>query len=283
MVGQVYKAHSNVFYVMCDGKLNKCVARGILKHKSDGILVGDYVKFDKGAINEVLERKNRFIRPSVSNLDMIVAVVSPEPKPDLQLIDKLLISAIKENVDFVIAVNKQDLSLDFAKTIKEEYKDVDVKIIELSAKNKNGIDDLKNLMKGKVTAFAGQSAVGKTSLVNSMFGLNLKTGELSEKISRGKHTTTRSEIFNFEDYKILDTPGFAVIDAEVSIDDLPEYYPEYFTVSNECKFRGCKHVNEPFCRVKELVNNGKLSRSRYNRYVEIYNEITKRREVYEKN
>ena len=154
--------------------------------------------------------------------------------------------------------------------------------MEISAKSGEGVDDLKEKLKGRLAVLAGQSAAGKTSIINSMFGLELKTGELSEKIQRGKHTTTRSEIFEFGEYKIVDSPGFAVIEAMVNIDELPECYPDYFEVASECKFRGCSHISEPDCKVKELVNSGKFSEDRYRRYVEIYNEISKRREVYEK-
>ncbi len=276
--GQVYKAHSNSYYVMSDGKLNKCGARGLLKIKSDGICVGDYVEFDKGVITNIYPRKNRFIRPSVSNIDVIVAVISPEPKPDLLLVDKLLISAEKENVDRVVVVNKTDVNDNLIDDIKNEYKNLSLDVLCVSAKTGEGIEELKKRIENKVAVLAGQSAVGKTSIINSIFGLELKTGELSEKILRGKHTTTRSEIFEYSDYKIIDSPGFAVIEADVSLDVLPECYPEYFEVSCGCKFRGCSHVNEPDCKVKEMVNKGVFSSNRYKRYLEIYEEISKRRD-----
>ena len=278
MKGQVYKAHSNSYFVMSDGKLNKCGARGLLKIKSDGICVGDYVEIEKGVITEIYPRKNRFIRPNVSNIDVIVAVISPEPKPDLLLVDKLLISAEKENVDKIIVVNKLDINDNFVNEIKKEYQNLSLDILCVSAKSGEGINELKSRLKNKVSVLAGQSAVGKTSIINSIFGLELKTGELSEKILRGKHTTTRSEIFEYKDYKIIDSPGFAVIEADVDLDVLPECYPEYFEVSNECKFRGCSHVNEPECKVKEMVNKGVFSANRYKRYLEIYEEISKRRD-----
>lgn len=282
MVGQVYKAHSNKYQVKCGEKLYTCGARGVLKIKSDGICVGDFAEFEKGVITRVLQRKNRFIRPSVTNVDVIVAVVSPLPKPDFYLIDKLLISAIKEDVDFIIAVNKPDIDDTLINSVKSEYGSLGFPIIEVSAKNGKGIDELKDMLKGRLSVLAGQSAAGKTSIINSMFNLDLRTGDLSEKIARGKHTTTRSEIFEFGEYKIVDSPGFAVIEAMVTLDQLPECYPEYFEVSKDCKFRGCSHVSEPDCKVKELVESGKLSKNRYVRYVEIYNEISKRREIYEK-
>ena len=282
MKGQVYKAHTDSYSVKCDEKLYKCKARGILKLKRNDIAVGDFVEVNNDVICSVYERKNRFIRPSVANIDLIVAVVCPEPKPDLYLLDKLYLNAVKEGVEFCIAVNKVDIREETFSLIKEEYGSLGVDIISLSTKTGEGIDNLKQKLENRLTVLAGQSAVGKTSIVNAMFGLDLKVGELSDKISRGRHTTTRSEIFEYGNVKLIDSPGFAVIEAFVTLDELPECYPEYFEVSNDCKFRGCTHINEPDCKVKELVNNGVLSRKRYERYIEIYDEISKRRNFYEK-
>ena len=281
--GQVYKAYSNAYIVKYNDELVKCGARGVLKLNGEGICVGDFVNVVNGVIISVDKHKNHFIRPNVSNVDTVVAVFAPIPKPDFCLIDKLLINAIKENAEFALVINKCDFDSSFLQVAQTEYSSLGVKVFGVSAKEKSGIDELKEFLSGKLSVLAGQSAVGKTSIINAMFNLDLKTGELSEKINRGKHTTTRSEIFEFENVKIVDSPGFAVLDADVKIDELPECYPDYFSVSNECKFRGCKHINEPNCRVKELVNDGVLSKERYERYVEIYNELSNRRIIYEKN
>ncbi len=281
-IGQIYKAHSDSYTVNIDNNLLTCGARGVLKIKSDGFSVGDYVRVDKKTIVEVLPRKNSFIRPNVSNVDLVVAVFAPEPKPDLYLLDKLYINAVKENVDLIIVVNKQDVDDEVLELIRNEYKDLGIEILSVSSKTGVGILELKEKLKGKLSVLAGQSAAGKTSIVNAMFGLNLKTGELSEKILRGKHTTTRSEIFEQDGIKLIDSPGFAVLDADVDVDELIQCYPEYFEVSKYCKFRGCTHISEPDCKVKELVNCGQFSKERYVRYVEIYNDIAKRRKIYEK-
>ena len=283
VLGQVYKAHSNKFFVKINDEIIKCDARGLLKIKSDGILTGDFVEVENNTILSVKPRKNRLIRPSVANVDLIVAVLSPQPKPDFYLIDKLYINSVKENIDFCIVLNKSDIKSNVYDEVVKEYSNLDVKILSVSSTNKDGIDELKELLKEKLSVFAGQSAVGKTSITNAMFGLELRTGEVSEKIERGKHTTTRSEIFEYEDIKVIDSPGFAVIDADVSIDDLPQCYPDYFEASSDCKFRGCSHISEPNCKVKELVSNGVFSKNRYERYIEIYNEIKNRRTIYEKN
>ena len=281
-IGQVYKVHTNKYFVKVKEELLQCDARGLLKIKSDGILVGDFVEIEKTTIAKVLQRKNRFIRPSVSNVDTIVAVLSPEPKPDYYLLDKLLINALKEDVEFTIVVNKSDIDNCLISEIEKEYSNIGVKIFSVSSKNGDGIDELKQYLTNKLSVFAGQSAVGKTSITNSMFSLQLKTGELSQKIVRGRHTTTRSEIFEYDNVRIIDSPGFAVIDADVELSDLKMFYPEYLELSPLCKFRGCSHVNEPNCKVKEMVENGILSKKRYDRYVEIYKEIQSRRINYEK-
>ena len=283
MQGQVYKVHTDSYSVKCENIIYKCKARGVLKIKSEGISVGDYVRFNVDAIEKVLPRKNHFIRPNVANIDLIVAVVSPEPKPDFYLLDKLYLNSIKENVEFIIVTNKTDISSNLYEEIKSEYGNLGVNILSVSAENGQGIDKLKELLTGKLTVLAGQSAAGKTSIINKMFDLSLRVGALSDKILRGKHTTTRSEIFECDGIRIIDSPGFAVIDAMVSLGELPECYPEYFEYSSMCKFRGCSHITEPDCKVKEMVDKGVLSINRYNRYKEIYDEISKRRVVYEKN
>lgn len=282
--GRVYKVHSDSYVVDIDGISTVCTARGTLKKKNDGILVGDYVDIVENRVIEAVENRfNRFRRPNVANVDVVAVVLSPKPKPDFYMIDKLLINSVKEAVEVIIVVNKSDLDDKLFDKVKSEYAESGVKVISVCAKTGDGIPELKSLLKDKLTVLAGQSAAGKTSIVNAIFGLNLKTGDLSDKISRGKHTTTRSEIFCFGDFKIIDSPGFAVIDAAVEPDELSDCYPEYANVANLCRFRGCSHVSEPDCEVKKRVESGIFSKERYERYSEIYKELSKRRIKYEKN
>lgn len=281
MIGQIVKAHSSNFIVEVDNKLYDCSARGVIKHNKQNIVCGDFVDFSDGVINKVLDRKNMFIRPSVANIDTVVIVIAPQPKPDFYLIDKLVINAVKEGCEIIFAINKTDISKELFDRIKEEYKYCSSTFISVSATENQGIDELRNSLKGKLCVLAGQSAVGKTSLINSLFFLNLKTGELSEKILRGKHTTTHSEMHIFGDIRLIDSPGFAVIDADVDLTVLPECYPEYFNLQSGCKFRGCSHISEPDCKVKQAVKDGLLSKDRYDRYVEIYKEMLQRREIYD--
>ena len=210
----------------------------------------------------------------------MVIVVSPVPKPDYLLIDKLILSARKAGVKILILLNKSDITEDLFEEFKLNYKDDDVSILMTSVNDKSGLEDFLNALKGELSCLCGQSAVGKTSLVNAILGTNLRVGDLS-KIERGKQTTTHSEIHTFNDVKLLDSPGFAVLDADISLDELPELYPEYFALLNNCKFRTCTHVSEPDCAVKDAVNNGILSKDRYDRYIKIFEEIKSRRKIYE--
>lgn len=283
MKGQIYKAHSSNFFVKCDDEIYKVGARGILKIKSDGLKVGDYVEFSDGVIEKVLPRENSFIRPSVSNIDNLVVVISPEPKPDYLLIDKLIINALNQNLEIIFVINKTDIDDTLYDNVVEEYDKCGIKFLRVSAKERTGIDELKLMLSGKLCLLVGQSAVGKTSLVNAMFDLNLKTGELSEKILRGKHTTTYSEIHEYGGVRLVDSPGFAVLDAEITLSELPYLYPEFEEYYNKCRFRTCTHVSEPDCSIKQAVENGKINKNRYLRYLEIYKELQQRRTVYEKN
>lgn len=281
MKGQVFKVMADQFDVYLDnGNLLRCKARGILKSKRDmGISVGDYCQVEDGVITKIFDRKNKFIRPNVSNVDVVLIVCAVNPEPDYLLIDKVIINAINKDVEVIIAVNKCDQDSSLFDKINKEYSPLNVKVLKTSTISNYGMDNLKRELKGKTVVFAGQSAVGKTSIVNSIFNLNLKTGDLSEKIVRGKHTTTYSQIFIKDDIKVVDSPGFASIDADlISFEDLKDHYIEYVNLADGCRFRGCNHINEPDCAVKNAVEKGELSLNRYNRYKEIYSELKERRD-----
>ena len=280
MKGQVYKAHSDKFLVCTENGMQRVGLRGILRRQHDRVVVGDYVEIEYGTISKVLERKNFFTRPCVANIDTVVIVVSPEPKPDFLLIDKLVVNALYENIEIVFAVNKSDVSDEMFEVIKQEYSTIGATFFKVGAIRKDGVQEFSKQLENKLVLFAGQSAVGKTSLVNALFGTSLRTGDLSEKIMRGKHTTTHSEIHSFFDKRIIDTPGFAVIEARIKADELKDYYPEYASLAKDCKFRGCNHVNEPECAVKTAIEQGKLSKDRYQRFLQIYNEL-KEKEKYD--
>lgn len=278
--GRVTRADTDGFTVRTDGETFRCRSRGNLKKKG-GIALGDNVSFAEGVIEKVLPRKNLFSRPRVANADIILAIVSPLPKPDFYTLDKILVNAEAQNVPVAIVVNKSDTDPALYGEIKKEYSAAAEQILSFSAKTGEGKAALVNLLKGKLAVLAGNSAAGKTSVVNAVLGLNLKTGDYSEKILRGRQTTAYSEIYFGEDGEeimLTDTPGFAAIEANVKKEELPECYPEYLKVAGECRFRGCTHTNEPDCRVKELVNAGELSAARYERYKNIYKELSERRD-----
>ena len=281
MRGQIVRVHYDIFFVSDGENVVPCRAKGTLKLKKDSLFVGDIVDFEDGVINGIEKRKNLFIRPAVSNVDQIFIFLAPVPEPDFMLLDTLLVNAFKENVKVCIIVNKSDLKADeLFEKIKREYKDCKVGIYQVSALEKTGIEELKKKLKNKLTVLAGQSAVGKTSFINALFGYSLKTGDLSEKISRGKHSTTYSNVYFSGDIRVIDTPGFAVIETGKMEKDekIKDYYPEYVKVAHLCKFRDCNHINEPGCKVIELVKEGSFSKERYDRYVELHFSDIKRRE-----
>ena len=276
-IGQVVKIHSGIYSVLCEGEIIKCSARGVLKIRSDGIVTGDFVRIDERAktIDNVLERKNSFIRPSVANVDAVNVVIASPPRPDYIMLDKLLLTLSSKDVEIIITVNKSDLSECVYEEVLSNYKDAGYKIYLVSAETKEGLEELRGELKGKLVAFAGQSAVGKSSLVNALFGLKLKTNEVSDKTQRGRHTTTVSEIHECGEYRIADTPGFSVLKPDIKPEEVALYYPEYFQRLPQCKFRCCTHAGEPDCEVVKDVRAGILSKDRYSRYIQILDEIKK--------
>ncbi len=302
MRGIITRTDTDGFTVRAGGKTFRCGARGNVK-KSGGVAIGDFVEFSVAAQGGVIERaekrKSLLLRPRVANADLILAVVSPIPRPDLYTVDKILVNADKAGVPVAIVANKSDEDASLFETLRKEYSDAGIEVLSFSAKTGEGKAELIKLLKGKFTVLAGNSAAGKTSVVNAVLGLNLKTGDYSEKIMRGKQTTAYSEIyFGTADVKglatdcgkerenneimLADTPGFAAIDAGVSAEELKDYYPEYFAAAGEGKFRGCTHTAEPDCAVKAKVFSGELSRGRYERYLNIYKELKERRTGYER-
>ncbi len=282
MKGRIVKVCSDGYTVRVSGIDYPCRARGKLRLLDDGLAVGDFVEMEKGVICKVHERKNFLIRPRVANIDGAVIVVAPEPKPDYYLVDKVLIATEKLGVEALIVVNKCDKSSSLFNEVVSQYQSV-CKVIEVSAKDNLGTDKLMQFLNGKTVVLAGQSAVGKTSIINAIFSLDLKVGDLSEKISRGKHTTTYSEIFEKNGVSVIDSPGFAVIEAEATEEEISDLYPEYLGLATGCRFRGCTHTKEPDCKVKLAVSEGALSKERYDRYVEIITDIKNRRKNYGKN
>jgi len=252
----------------------------------DGItpLVGDRVLFssEDGLIEEVSERKNVMTRPAVANIDILVIVLAAsKPKPDLLLADKLILQAEKNGVLPVICLNKSDtLKRQTEDDLKKQYAFYDFFVV--SAHSGVGIEKVEHLLKGKTAAFAGQSAVGKSSLLNVLTGTErLKTGGLSKKTDRGKHTTRQIELLYLKniDSFAMDTPGFSVFDAvEIKEEELGFLYREFTPYLGKCKFLSCLHQNEPECAVKNAVLVGDIHPARYDRYIMILNMLKEKRE-----
>ena len=248
--------------------------------------MGDRVLFidepdQEGFIEEIKPRKNVMIRPPVANIDdLVIVLAGSHPKPDLLLTDKLILQAEKSGVHPVVCLNKSDDSgPEIESDLKKQYQSYDFLVV--SAYTGAGIEKLKESLRGKTSAFSGQSAVGKSSLLNVLGeDLHLETGTLSKKTSRGKHTTRQTELLYFKeiDAFIMDTPGFSVFDAvEIEEEELASLYREFAPFLGRCRFLSCMHQNEPDCAVKKAVEQGIIHPERYKRYIKILNILKEKR------
>lgn len=287
MRGKIIKGVGSFYTVYCDNTEYICRARG--RFRQDGVtpMVGDMVEFEprrdgEGFLKTIMPRKNALIRPPAANLDQLVIVIAASaPKPDLLLVDKLLVQCAILDVQPIIAVNKCDeMNNEIYERIIGEYQACGYPLLSVSAASGEGIHALKPLLKGKTTCFAGQSAVGKSSVLNALFPeLSLKTGGLSRKTERGKHTTRHAQFLILpDDVAVLDTPGFSLLEMEgIEPELLSQFYPEMQGRAQLCRFRGCMHISEPDCAVKELVAAGGLAPGRYERYIAIAGELIERK------
>ena len=275
--GRVIKAVASKFFVDTPEGVKVSFARKRLKN--DGIIfVGDYVTVakDRGdfVIEEVKPRKNQLIRPYVSNIDVCFIVISPEPEPDFVLVDKIIINCLEQRITPVLVKNKDDL-----RTIDtSEYNGV-IEQFVCSAATGEGVKELVDFAKGKTVCFAGQSAVGKSSLINTILDCDLlEVGELAKKIKRGKNTTRKTEIFNLNGTYFVDTCGFSMLETvDVEPKDLRLYYDDFEQFRRECRFNSCTHTDESDCAVKAHVGK-EIGTGRYQRYLAIYKELVERKE-----
>ncbi|MBQ8882020.1 MAG: ribosome small subunit-dependent GTPase A [Clostridia bacterium] len=269
--------HKSNFFTLDNGNEQITVkARGKLKRDGE-IMVGDFVEVDTAdekVITKVRPRKNSLIRPSVANIDQIVLIVAPQPEIDWFLIDKMVINCHENEIDCVICLNKTDLGdNDYQSLVAQYEKDV-VAVVKVCAE-KGEIEQLKPYLKDKLTCFAGQSGVGKSTLSNLIYGsMDRKVGQVSEKIGRGKNTTTTASIITTDDgFTLIDTPGFSMLDVfSVKYDELALYYNEFVFLADECKFHPCTHTTEPDCAVKRALIGGQINAQRYERYLKIFEE-----------
>ena len=282
MTGSIMRGIGSFYTVLCDedGQEYTLRAQKKLRHQKLTPMVGDRVRFlpgqgdDNGWIEEILPRRSVMERPSVANADMLMLVVASVPHPDLMLIEKLILRAARGGMTPAICVNKIDLGDELAKELRDEFKGTQLRVFAASALTGEGITELREAMRGKVTCLAGQSAVGKSSLLNRLFGLELETGGLSRKTERGRHTTRRSEMMAVDGMLVLDTPGFSLLELEnMEPQDFAELYPEYNELAGDCRFQPCLHDREPGCAVHAAVDAGQLSAVRWARYRELLAEV----------
>lgn len=274
MNGLILKKNADKFTVELNGKPFVMSARNL---KKDGIFVGDKVECKNDVIEKVLERKNILIRPPLANVDTMIIVVAMEPKPDFLLVDKLLVFCMVKGIKPILCINKSDLSESFVKDVEKIYKDV-VDIVSISTLDKSVLN-LKKYIKG-VTALAGQSAVGKSSIINALLGKEIAVvGDFSKKVMRGKQTTRLVELYDLgnENY-LADTAGFSKLSEELLIvneNELKDYYPDFINYAHMCKYKSCQHLKLDDCGVVKAVSEGKISKIRYENYKILRENIKK--------
>ncbi len=281
--GIITKGIGGFYYVLSNDEVFECKARGVFRKEKITPMVGDNVEIEvkgsKGSIIKILPRKNELVRPAVANVDTLVVVVAAtSPEPNLMLIDKMLVYAEKCGISAVICINKTDLTQ--RDDIKDIYESAGYRVICTSAEKDENLWELKELIKGRVTAFSGLSGVGKSSILNILTDANMETGSLSEKIERGKHTTRHVELIRISDGFVFDTPGFSSLELpELTLEELSGCFPEIDKYSDDCKFRGCSHIKDQGCAVKDAVERGDISPERYKSFSEMV-EIIRSRKIY---
>jgi len=271
--GQVIKGIGDLFLVLLNNEIHSLKARGNLKKQK--IIVGDYVEIKKTneeyIIERVLPRKNSLIRPKICNVDQMIIVMSTvEPEFSTLLLDKFLLIAEFNNITPIIYLSKQDLveNIDNIRIILKYYNEIGYKVIYQK-------ESIKPLLKGKITVITGQTGVGKSTLLNSLYpDLEIKTNKISKALNRGKHTTRHTTMYQVDNYLIADTPGFSAFDlSEMTKEDVITNYSDF--LNRGCKYNTCTHQSEPECKIKKMVDNNQIPEFRYNNYLKLLSEVKK--------
>ena len=291
MQGIIIGNIANLYQIQTKEKeIYQAIARGKLKKEEITPVVGDKVEIEivdkdnKKAVIEKIENRQVYLkRPKLANITQIVLVISSkDPKPDLLMLDKQLVFAEFLEIRVLIVFNKIDLDKEKEfKEIKEIYESIGYKVIETQANKQKGIDILKDNLKNNISAFSGNSGVGKSTLINSIFDKDITLeGEISKKNKKGKNTTTAIQLYEIEENTyIADTPGFSTFDIfEIESRDLSNYYKEFRQYIKKCEFIGCTHIKEENCAIKKAVQSGKISEGRYERFCKIYQELKQKEE-----
>jgi len=288
MRGKIIKGIAGFYYVHAD-KVYECKAKGIFRKDKRKPLVGDDVELDildkdnlKGNITDILPRHSELIRPAVANVDQALVIFAiTKPQPNFNLLDRFLIMMGQQKLPCIICFNKLDMDGDSSGVRYEKiYRNSGYTTLSVSAEKNINMDKLSDLLKGRTTTVAGPSGVGKSSIVNRLqAGTVMETGAISGKIERGRHTTRHSELIAInDDTYILDTPGFSSLGLfNIEKEELAAFYPEFAECGKYCRFRGCAHINEPVCGVKDAVAEGRISSMRYENYKLLYEELKDRR------
>ena len=283
MQGRIIGNIANNYKIMTESGEYSCYARGKFRNQETTPIVGDNVEIliineeKREAIREeIKERKNEIKRPKIANINQIIFIISTKnPKPDLLMLDKQLAYANKIGIEAIIVINKMDLQENYKK-IQEEYTNVGYKTIVTSAKEKIGIEEVKKCLKNKISVLSGNSGVGKSSIINAIYGFNkTEEGEISQKNKKGKNTTTDTKLYEIEkNTYVADTPGFSSFEInEIESIELDKCFLEFKNEIEKCEFVGCTHIKEKNCEIKKDVEKGTISKGRYERYCIIYNEL----------
>ena len=276
------KSIGGFYYVRSEDKEYECKARGSFRKKGSSPVAGDRVEIsvpDEGycAIEQILPRKNKLKRPALANIDALVIVCSTvDPQPNFTVIDKMTAAAVNNGMTPVLAVSKNDIKN--GDEVCEIYRKSGIKVFQCSPDDKSETDALRDYLKGKVSAFTGNSGVGKSTLLNMLFpSLELATGQISEKLGRGRHTTRVVELFELDGCFVADTPGFSTVDLQryemIDKEQLQYCFPEFEKYLGQCQFTSCAHTCEKGCKILEAVQNGEIAESRHKSYVQMYNEV----------
>ncbi len=285
--GLILKGIGGFYYVEAADEIFECRARGIFRKEKLTPLPGDHVLItirqnDENTIDSILPRSNSFLRPPIANVDQLIIVASIcEPNPSTLIIDKLSAIAQSKDIETIVIVTKADIA-DTSELV-EIYKKAGLKVFSVSCITGEGVEQVRKSLEGHISAFTGNSGVGKSTLLNCIDKeLMLKTAEISEKLGRGKHTTREIELFKVANGYVADTPGFGSLDFENSEiilkDDLQFCFKEFLPYLGKCKFSTCKHIEDAGCSILAAVLNDEISKSRHNSYISMYNEVKDKRE-----
>lgn len=280
--GIILKGIGGFYYVEAANTIYECKARGIFRKKNNSPLAGDNVRISipsEGfpAIEEIYPRRNSLKRPPLANIDTLVIVCSTvDPTPNTIVIDKMTAAAVDNNIEPVIVISKSDLKS--GTELADIYRKSGFRVFEYSSNDINSALEIRPIFKDKITAFAGNSGVGKSTLLNTLYPqLSLDTGEISEKLGRGRHTTRTVELYKLDGGYIADTPGFSTVDIErfnmIEKDNIQYCFPEFKDYLTKCKFTSCSHTCEKGCCIIDAVNRGEIPESRHKSYVAMYNEV----------